>query len=444
MTTPSIITALTVRDIRFPTSLEAHGSDAINDPDYSCAYVILETDTGLRGCGLTFTIGRGNEIVCKAIDAYKRMVVGTHLSTIYGGFGTFWHKLTQDPQMRWLGPEKGVTHLAVAAIINALWDLWGKIENKPVWKLLASMGPEEIVPLIDFQYISDVLTPEEAVEILKKSRAGILEREKSFLNSGYPAYTTSAGWLGYSEDKIKRLCRQAKDEGFTRFKVKVGLSKEDDERRLALVRHEIGDQCTLMVDANQRWDVQEAIKWMKPLTKYNLLWIEEPTSPDDVLGHATIAKALAPYGVGVATGESCQNRVLFKQLLQAQGLNFCQIDSCRLGGVNEILAVYLMAHKFDVPVCPHAGGVGLCEMVIHLQAFDYLGISTTQHNRVIEYVDHLHEHFVNPVQVAGGRYMAPTAAGYSTEMKESSLRKYEYPSGSEWQRLFSEGKFTLN
>jgi len=434
------ITKLTVRDIRFPTSLNKDGSDAImKNPDYSCAYVVITTDDGLEGYGFTFTVGRGTQIVCTAVEAYSSLVVGQRLGDIFSNFGCYWQELAHDSQLRWLGPEKGVIHLALAAIINALWDLWARIENKPLWKLLVDMTPEQIVSLIDFRYITDALTKDEAIEILRKGQEKKKEREEAIKKSGYPAYTTSAGWLGYSDEKIIRLCQEALAEGFTRFKVKVGKNQEDDDRRVGLVRQQLGPDMMLMVDANQVWGVHEAIEWISKLAKYNLTWVEEPTSPDDILGHAKIAAALSSFGIGVATGENCSNRVLFKQFLQANALQFCQIDSCRMAGVNEILSVYLMAAKFEVPVCPHAGGVGLCELVQHLSIFDYISMSTTTEKRVIEYVDHLHEHFVDPVKITNGCYVVPMAAGYSSQIKVESLGSFEYPTGSVWQDMFDKG-----
>ncbi|XP_013404925.1 mitochondrial enolase superfamily member 1 isoform X1 [Lingula anatina] len=437
------ITELTVKDVRFPTSLEAHGSDAMHaDPDYSCAYVIFKTDSKLEGHGLTFSLGRGNDLVCNSIKYMGRMVVGKKVSDIFDNFGIFWEKLVNDTQFRWLGPEKGVVHLATAGIVNALWDMWAKMEGKPLWKLLVDMEPEKLVSTMDFRYLSDALTPEEALAILKKNQSTKAEREKELLSKGYPAYTTSAGWLGYSEERIKKLCQEAMAEGFTKFKVKVGADLKDDIRRCRVIREQIGYDKVLMTDANQRWDVQQSIDWMKQLAEFKPLWIEEPTSPDDIMGHAAIAKALKPYGIGVATGEMCQNRVMFKQFIVEGAMQFCQIDSCRLGGVNEILVVLLMAYKYRVPVCPHGGGVGLCEYINHLCIFDYICVSASMENRVTEYVDHLHEHFKSPCVVKDGCYTVPKDPGYSAEMKEESLLEYEYPSGSVWKKLFAEGKFT--
>jgi L-fuconate dehydratase len=432
------ITDLEVRDIRFPTSLDRDGSDAMNpDPDYSAAYVILRTDRpdGLQGHGLTFTIGRGTEIVVAAVMALRPLVVGQPLAAFTGSPGAFWKHLTGDSQLRWLGPEKGVIHLATAAVVNALWDLWAKIERKPLWKLLSGLSPAQIVELVDWRYLSDAMTPSEAQEMLDRLVSTRSARESEIIASGYPAYTTSAGWLGYSDDKIRRLCREALADGWTAFKVKVGADLEDDRRRCSIVRAEIGPDLPLMIDANQRWDVAQAIEWVQALAPCDPLWIEEPTSPDDILGHAAIARALAPFGIGVATGEHCQNRVVFKQLLQAEVISFCQIDSCRLGGVNEVVAVLLLAAKFGVPVCPHAGGVGLCEYVQHESIFDFICVTGSHEGRMIEFVDHLHGHFVDPCVIRRGRYQAPTAPGTSITMKLESLEAHGYPSGEVWKRL---------
>lgn len=427
---PTRITGLRARDIRFPTSRTLDGSDAVHvDPDYSCAYVVLRTDhpRGLEGHGLTFTCGRGTEVVVAMIRALEPFVVGRSLEEILDDFAGFWRRLAQDSQLRWLGPEKGVAHLALAAVVNAIWDLWARREGKPVWKLVADLPPEKIVSLIDFRYITDALTPEEALEILRRQAPSRAVREAEMLRSGYPAYTTSAGWLGYPDEKVVQLCRAGRAAGWTHFKFKVGANLADDIRRLTRAREALGPECRIMVDANQKWDVPEAIAWMKELARFEPLWIEEPTSPDDVLGHAAIARAIAP--IGVATGEACQNRVIFKQLFQAQAIRFCQVDSCRLGGVNEILAVLLMAAKFGVPVCPHAGGVGLCEYVQHLALIDYICISGSLEGRILEYVDHLHEHFVDPVVIERGRYRAPLRPGYSIEMRRDSLQAHEFPVG---------------
>jgi L-fuconate dehydratase len=428
------ITSVTASDIRFPTSIGRHGSDAMHtDPDYSAAYVILGTDhpDGLEGHGLTFTIGRGNELCVAAVRSLAPLVTGLTLEEIRNDMSGLHRRLTSESQLRWVGPEKGVIHLATAAVVNAVWDLYAKVEGKPLWQLLADMTPEELVSCVDFRYITDAITPAEALDLLREKAPTRAAREAELRSEGYPAYTTSAGWLGYPDEEIRRLCREGIAAGWTHFKIKVGADREDDVRRCALVREEIGRFRMLMLDANQIWDVEEAIARMKELSRFNPWWIEEPTSPDDVLGHAKIAQAVAP--IGVATGEQCQNRILFKQFMQADALSFCQIDACRLGGVNEVLAVLLMAAKFGIPVCPHAGGVGLCEYVQHLAIFDYLCVSTSLEDRIVEYVDHLHGHFVDPVTMRDGRYVVPTKPGYSITMKPESLREYEYPGGPAWK-----------
>ena len=431
--TITIIDVKTI-DIRFPTSRSLDGSDAMNvDPDYSAAYVILRTDSpgGLEGHGLTFTIGRGNDLCCRAIEMIGSRLIGRTLSSLISGSHTLWELVTGDSQYRWLGPEKGIIHLATAAVVNAVWDLYAKAENKPLWKLLVDLPSEEIVAAVPFSYITDALKPAEALEILKRHEATRAERETELRDQGFPAYTTSAGWLGYTDERIRELVREAIAAGWSEFKMKVGRNLEDDLRRAALIREEIGWDRTLMLDANQVWDVPQAIEWMKELARFKPLWIEEPTHPDDVMGHAAIARAIAP--IGVASGEHCQNRVMFKQFLAAGALSFCQIDSCRLGGVNEVLAVLLLAAKFDVPVCPHAGGVGLCEYVQHLSAFDYIAVSGSLKGRRIEFVDHLHEHFIDPVVIRNGHYRLPIAPGYSITMKPASLEQYAYPNGDAWR-----------
>ncbi|QXP53899.1 L-fuconate dehydratase [Cellulophaga sp. HaHa_2_1] len=433
MATPILITDIETRDVRFPTSKSLDGSDAMNpDPDYSAAYVILKTNhpEHIEGHGLTFTIGRGNELCVAAINSIAPLIKGKSLESFTKNMGEFWKMITGDSQLRWLGPEKGVIHLATGAIVNAVWDLYAKVEKKPLWKLLADMSPEELVSCIDFTYITDAITPEEALALLKNKSDSKQERIAHLEENGYPAYTTSAGWLGYSDDKMRRLCREAKASGFKHMKIKVGSDLQDDMRRAAIIREEIGDDLKLMMDANQKWDVNEAIINMAQLKKFNPWWIEEPTSPDDILGHATIAKAVAP--ILVATGEHCQNRVMFKQLMQAGAIGICQIDSCRVGGVNEILAILLMAAKFKIPVCPHAGGVGLCEYVQHLSMIDYIAISGSLDDRIIEYVDHLHEHFYDPVILKNGAYMPPKLSGYSITMKEESIKDYSFPNGKIW------------
>lgn len=441
MIEPLIISEIITKDIRFPTSKSLDGSDAMNsDPDYSAAYVILKTNhpNGLEGHGLTFTIGRGNEICVTAIESLSHLIIGKPLKAFTENMGAFWKMITGDSQLRWLGPEKGVIHLATGAIVNAVWDLYAKVENKPLWKLLADMSAEELVNCIDFTYITDAITPQEALTLLQKNEKTKDERIADLLEHGYPAYTTSAGWLGYSDEKMRRLCREAKVEGFKHMKIKVGSDLQDDMRRAAIIREEIGDDLQLMMDANQKWDVDEAIQNMEALKVFNPYWIEEPTSPDDILGHAKIADAVAP--IKVATGEHCQNRVMFKQLLQANAIGICQIDSCRVGGVNEILAILLMAAKFNIPVCPHAGGVGLCEYVQHLSMIDYIAISASKENRIIEYVDHLHEHFYDPVVIKNGAYMPPKQAGYSITMKEESVKDYSFPNGKIWKQEILEPK----
>jgi L-fuconate dehydratase len=432
---PTKITHLAVHDIRFPTSRAFDGSDAMNAaPDYSATYLILETDSaeGLSGHGLTFTIGRGNEICVTAAKALAPLVVGRTLEEIVADMGAFWrHLVTGDSQLRWIGPEKGAIHLATAAIVNALWDLWAKFEGKPVWKLLVDMSPQELVRCLDFSYVTDAITPEEALAMLERNAPTKSGREREMLELGYPAYTTSAGWLGYSDEKVRRLAREGVAAGWTHFKQKVGGDIQADIRRACILREEIGWDRRLMLDANQVWDVERAVRNIRRLAEFKPWWIEEPTSPDDILGHATIRKQIAP--IGVATGEHCHNRVMFKQLLQAEAIDFCQIDSARLGGLNEVIIVLLMAAKFGVPVCPHAGGVGLCEYVQHISLFDYICVSASLENRVTEYVDHLHEHFVDPVAISNGRYMPPQKPGYSITMWPETLEQFEFPNGPAWK-----------
>ncbi len=394
------------------------------DPDYSAAYVILHTDGDHQGHGLTFTIGRGNEICVAAIKALRPLVVGLDLDWLRNDMGRFWRHVTGDSQLRWIGPDKGAIHLATGAVVNAVWDLLAKEAGKPVWQLVGEMTAEEIVRLVDFRYITDVLTPEEALDILRKSEPGKNDRIATLRNEGYPCYTTSAGWLGYSDDKLRTLCREAKDAGFTHTKFKVGQNLEDDKRRLTIAREELGPDMNLMIDANQVWEVNQAIDWVKELAFAKPLFIEEPTSPDDVIGHAKIRKAVAP--IKVATGEMCQNRIVFKQFIANDAIDFVQIDSCRLGGLNEVLAVQLMAAKFNLPVWPHAGGVGLCEYVQHLSMIDYIAITGEKDSKRIEFVDHLHEHFKNPCVVTGGAYQAPDAPGFSIEIKQETLAGFEF------------------
>lgn len=431
--TPARIVAVDTHDIRFPTSRELDGSDAMNpDPDYSAAYVVLRTDAGdgLEGHGFSFTIGRGNDVQVAAIAALRPHVLGRSVDELCADPGSLDRDLIGDSQLRWLGPEKGVMHMAIGAVMNAVWDLAAKRAGQPLWRLLAHADPEWLVSQVDFRYIADVLTPADALALLRDARTGLAERERMLLERGYPAYTTSPGWLGYSDEKLTRLAKQAVSDGFTQIKLKVGADRADDLRRLRTARAAVGDGVRIAVDANQRWNVAEAIEWTRALAALDPYWIEEPTSPDDILGHAAIREAVAP--VKVATGEHVQNRVVFKQLLQAGALDVLQIDAARVGGVNENLAILLLAAKFGVPVCPHAGGVGLCELVQHLAMFDYLAVSGTTEDRVIEYVDHLHEHFTAPVVIRDGRYTAPLTPGFSAAMHPASIAEYRYPDGAFW------------
>ncbi|MEO7018089.1 MAG: L-fuconate dehydratase [Leifsonia sp.] len=429
----TIITSARVFDVRFPTSLSLDGSDAMNkDGDYSAAYVVLDTDDpSLSGFGFTFTIGRGNDLCVEAARQRALPLIGRSVEQIIGDLGGIYRELASDTQLRWLGPEKGVVHLAMAAVMNAVWDLAARHAGKPLWLLLSEKTPEELADIADLRYLSDALTHEEAVTILREMEPTRQQRIAELkARGGYPCYTTSAGWLGYSDDKLRRLLQEAVDEGYRHVKLKVGSDLEDDIRRLRIAREVIGWDANLMIDANQVWDVPQAITWIEALAEFKPLWIEEPTSPDDILGHAAIRKAVAP--IGVATGEHGMNRVLFKQMFQAEAIDYCQLDSARLASINEILAVYLMAKKFDVPVCPHAGGVGLCELVQHLSVFDYVAVSGTLENRVTEFVDHLHEHFTDPCIVIDGNYSLPSKPGYSAEMFEESVAEYSYPDGRYW------------
>jgi L-fuconate dehydratase len=430
----AVITALETYDIRFPTSRQLDGSDAMNpDPDYSAAYVILGTDdaSGLCGHGFVFTIGRGNDVQTSACEALHHLVVGRDVEDVVSDLGAFARTLTNDSQLRWLGPEKGVMHMAIGAVINAAWDMAARRAGKPVWQLISDMSPEQIVDLVDFRYISDALTPAEALVILRAAAKGKKERMATLRSQGYPAYTTSPGWLGYSDEKLARLASQAVDDGFRTIKLKVGLNIEDDVRRCRIARRAIGPKVALAVDANQRWDIGAAIAWLKQLEPFQIAWVEEPTSPDDILGHAAIRRAIAP--MPISTGEHTQNRVVFKQMFQAGAVDLIQIDAARVGGVNENLAILLMASKFRVPVFPHAGGVGLCELVQHLAMADYVAISGSMEDRAIEFVDHLHEHFVDPVRIKGGRYLAPSKPGFSAQMRPESLVRFEFPDGPEWK-----------
>ena len=420
------ITGLRTIDLRFPTSAGLDGSDAMNpDPDYSAAYVVLDTDTdGLEGHGLTFTIGRGNDICVAAIEAMRHLVIGLDLDWIIENPGRMWRHLTGDSQLRWIGPDKGAIHLATGAVVNAIWDLWAKAVGKPVWRLVADMSPEELVRTIDFRYLTDAITPEDALTLLTNRAVGKAERIADLEATGFPCYTTSAGWLGYPDDKLRRLAQEAVDAGFDYIKLKVGRDLEDDIRRLTIARDVLGPDRKLMIDANQVWDVPQAIEWVNALAFAKPWFIEEPTSPDDILGHQAIRDAIGE--VKVATGEMCQNRIMFKQFMAAGAIDVVQIDSCRLGGVNEVLAVLLLAARYDLPVCPHAGGVGLCEYVQHLSMIDYLCFSGTKEGHVIEYVDHLHEHFVDPCVIRDAAYMPPTLPGYSIQMKPQSLIDYRF------------------
>ncbi|MEU1301213.1 L-fuconate dehydratase [Streptomyces shenzhenensis] len=430
--TPARITAVDTYDIRFPTSRELDGSDAMNpDPDYSAAYVVLRTSAGgHEGHGFTFTIGRGNDVQVAAIDALREHIIGRSVAELCADPGTLYRDLIGDSQLRWLGPEKGVIHMAIGAVVNAVWDLAAKHEGKPVWQFLADADPVWLAGQVDFRYLSDALTPDEAVELLRKGKQGAPGRAAELRRRGYPGYTTSPGWLGYSDEKLTRLAQQAVADGFTQIKLKVGADLADDIRRCRAAREAVGPDIRMAIDANQRWDVGQAIEWTKALAEFDPYWIEEPTSPDDILGHAAIRRGVHP--VKVATGEHVQNRIVFKQLLQAGAIDVLQLDSARVAGVNENLAILLLAAKFGIPVCPHAGGVGLCELVQHLSMFDYVALTGTTQDRVIEFVDHLHQHFLDPVVIADGAYRAPTAPGFSAAMHQSTIDTFSYPHGTFW------------
>jgi L-fuconate dehydratase len=428
-----LITGVDVHDVRFPTSRTLAGSDAMNAaPDYSAAYVILSTDTDLVGHGMTFTIGRGTEVVVTAIHALAHLVKGRRLADVAADPRGFWRAVTGDSHLRWIGPEKGVIHLATAALVNAVWDLWAKAEDKPLWKLVADMSPQELVGCVDFRYISDALTPEQAIGLLQSRAAGREQREANIRSDGVPAYTTSVGWLGFSDDEVRERCRIALKQGWTHMKMKVGADIEGDVRRAALIRDEIGSDRFLMMDANQVWDVEEAIVCTRRLGEFDPWWMEEPTSPDDILGHARIAREVAP--IRIATGEHCHNRTMFKQLMQAGALGVCQVDACRLGGVNEVLAVLLLAARFEIPVCPHAGGVGLSEYVQHLSLIDHIALGGDRDDRRIEFVEELHEHFIAPARIRDGHYVVPETPGYSIEMLPESIEEYSFPDGAAWAR----------
>lgn len=429
---PITITSLSVRDIRFPTSRGLVGSDAVNkDPDYSAAYVTLATSDGSRGYGLIFTIGRGNDICCRAVEAMSHLVVGRDFDQITANLGRFCADLRADSQLRWLGPEKGVIHMAAGCIVNCVWDLWARREGKPVWRLASELTPEQFVDCLDLRYLSDVLTREEALAIVRRNYASRHERIAYLERHGYPSYSTSAGWLGYDDAKLAALCREALDQGFNSIKLKVGVNLEDDIRRCRIARETVGDDVRIMIDANQIWEVEQAIDWINRLAVFKPLFIEEPTSPDDLFGHRKIKRGI--NGVKVATGEHCHNRIMFKQLIANDAIDVVQVDACRLAGLSEMLTVGLMAAKFGKPVCPHAGGVGLCEYVQHFSMIDYVMISADLEGRMAEYVDHLHEHFEDPCVIRDGAYVAPSRPGYSIKMREETLSRYEFPSGSEWR-----------
>lgn len=421
-------------DVRFPTSKELDGSDAMNvDPDYSAAYLVLETDAadGLEGHGFVFTIGRGNDVQRAAIEALSGYVLGRDVDAVLDDLGGMWRELVYDAQLRWLGPEKGVMHMAIGAVVNALWDLRAKREGMPLWQLLGGLSPEQIVDLVDFRYLTDALTPDEALELLRAAEPGRAQRSAALQEHGYPGYTTSPGWLGYSDEKLEHLAKEAVAQGFTQIKLKVGADIDDDIRRFALARSVVGDGIRIAVDANQRWDVREAVDAIERLAPFDPWWVEEPTAPDDVLAHSAIRRRVSP--VRIATGEHAHSRVLVKQLLQAEAIDVLQLDSTRVAGVNENVAILLLAAKFGIPVCPHAGGVGLCELVQHLAMFDYVAVSGTLADRNIEYVDHLHEHFLDPVRIVDGAYAAPSAPGFSAQMHAKSLTRYGFPDGEAWK-----------
>ena len=430
----SKITSVRTQDVRFPTSLELDGSDAVNvDPDYSSAYVVISTDSGETGHGFVFTCGRGNEIVTAAIRSYGQLLVGRNIDELVGDLGEASRRLVHDSQMRWLGPEKGVSHMACGALTNALWDLRAKREKKPLWLLLSEMPVEEVVSVVDFTHIQNALTPSDALDLLSRGASGKEARIAQLQLDGFPAYTTTPGWLGYSDEKLVRLSRQAVADGFGMIKLKVGGNLADDRRRMRLAREAVGSQVKISIDANQRWEAQEAIDWVNELAEFDPWWIEEPTSTDDILGHAQIRRGVTP--VKVATGEAVANRIVFKQLLQAEAIDVMQIDSTRVAGVNENVANLLLAAKFDIPVCPHAGGVGLCELIQHFSFFDYAAVSGRMDNRMIEFVDHLHEHFTEPVRVENGRYQAPRLPGTSAEMHPASRDRWEFPAGAGWLEI---------
>ena len=427
MPAPLTITGFETHDLRFPTSEHLDGSDAMNpDPDYSAAYCILRTNAaGMCGYGMTFTIGRGNELCVAAIHSLASLLVGQPLEALMRRPVDLYRRLTADSQLRWVGPEKGVIHLAAAAVINAVWDLWARAREKPVWRLVGEMSPEEFVAAVDFRYLADALTEPQALELLRARLPGKPDRIARLVDSGYPSYTTSAGWLGYSDEALREKCRDLKARGWSHFKIKVGRDLEDDLRRCRVLRDEMGPEARMMIDANQVWDVPQAIEWVGALAKFDPWFVEEPTHPDDILGHLAIARAIAP--IRVATGEMCHNRIMFKQFMQSGALQVCQLDSCRLGGVNEVMAVLLLAERFSIPVCPHAGGVGLCEYVQHISMIDYVCVSGTLDGRVAEYSDHLHEHLHDPVVMRAGCYMPPEMPGYGVRFTDAAIEHFSFP-----------------
>ena len=404
-----VITHASTADIRFPTSRFLDGSDAMNpDPDYSAAYVVLSAD-GLEGHGLAFTLGRGTDLVVAAIDALLPQVIGRSLDGIENDLAGFWRSLVGDSQYRWLGPEKGIIHLATAAIVNAVWDMLARRAGKPLWRYLADMPPEQIVSAIDFRHIADALPPSLALDLLKRNLADKPARIARLEAEGHAAYTTSAGWLGYDDDKIRRLANAAIADGWSAIKMKVGGNLADDIRRCGVLRDVLGPDRLLMIETRDGFGLFAF----------------------DILGHGRIRQAVSP--IRVATGEHCHNRVMFKQFLQAGAIDVVQIDACRLGGVNEVLSVLLLAAAFDNPVCPHAGGVGLCEYVQHLSFFDAAAVASSAEGRMIEHAGHLHEHFIDPIRIRAGRYLAPERPGYSVEMKDASRAEYRFPDGSAWK-----------
>lgn len=432
------VVELHVHDVRFPTSRTLDGSDAMNpDPDYSAAYVELVTDDGQCGYGFTFTIGRGNDVCVAALAALRPLVVGRSIDA--DDLGELARRLTHDSQLRWLGPEKGVVQLAAAALINAAWDLAARRAGLPLWRHLAGLEPGAIVDCVDWRYLTDALSPAAAKDLLASAASGRAERARWIADVGYTAYNTSAGWIGYDDETVMRRASQAAADGFAMVKIKVGADVADDRRRFAAARRALGPDYPIAIDANQCWGVHEAIEWVRELAPLDPYWVEEPTSPDDILGLAAIRAALRGAGpdgrpIPVATGEHVHNRVMFKQLLQADAVDVVQLDAARVAGVNENLAVLLLAAAFDKPVCPHAGGVGLCELVQHLSFFDYTSVSGSLEGRMIEYVDHLHEHFTDPVRITGGRYAAPLEPGFSSRMRDESVARYSFPEGEEWRR----------